>query len=148
MPWQIGRTLMALLEANGLSAPCFTADDRTAITLLVRSATGSELSRLIGGEIGVQTGDAQEIALPPSMGLRWDTLPWHPATYEQVDLPDGEGLLPYVRQALRVHANTDDQQAAAPQISSLAGGTGDRPRRARVARRGVSSQSAHHRGDT
>jgi hypothetical protein len=86
MSHEAGMTAMVWLD-RGRPVPCLT-DGVTAV-LLVAPGTGGALEYLAAE---IRTGPDGWVVLPPTPGVRWDTVPWDPVSGVPVPLPDGRGI--------------------------------------------------------
>lgn len=97
----VGMAALIGLEQEG-PVPCLVAGG--IVALLVLPGTGRyALGGYVPGE--VRSGPDQWVAVPPTIGVRWDTPPWIEPTTAPAPLMDGATVGLYVRRAYRSGAD-------------------------------------------
>ncbi|MFJ3249036.1 hypothetical protein [Streptomyces sp. NPDC086782] len=89
VPRDVGMAAMVEFDRRQISPPCIVSETGTC-AMLVLPATGRYA--LVAEAVEVRTGPEGWIALPPSRGLRWDTLPWYEGTDKPRDLVHGDEI--------------------------------------------------------
>ncbi|WP_433549197.1 hypothetical protein ACQPZG_32145 [Streptomyces sp. CA-294286] len=105
------------------------------VTLLVTAGTGARLGDLPGVEVA--SGSRALLALPPTVGVRWDTMPWSIASPAPLDLPDGMLVRAALVDGLRLYGQCVGYHGNPPRSAQRLAGSS-----AGVPSRGTSVQEA------
>ncbi|MEV5011333.1 hypothetical protein [Streptomyces sp. NPDC055692] len=101
VPSAVGMAAMVEYDRRQISPPCIVSEAGTC-AMLVLPATGRYA--LIAEAVEVRTGPEGWIALPPSRGVRWDTLPWYEGTDKPRDLVHGDEIRHVLADSFMVQA--------------------------------------------
>jgi hypothetical protein len=86
VPRHVGMAAMIEFDRLEITPPCLLAEPHVCV-LLVLPATGRYAR--VADDVEVRSGSDGWVALPPSRGVRWDTLPWYEGTYTPRPLAHG-----------------------------------------------------------
>ncbi|MFE2181378.1 hypothetical protein [Streptomyces sp. NPDC059455] len=87
------------LDRKGKAVPCLLHGDTG--TFLTARGTGPYASTL--PNVQVKVGRDARIILPPTIGARWDTPPWHLTERAPLELPSARLLHSYLGEGLRFY---------------------------------------------
>ncbi|WP_434599027.1 hypothetical protein [Streptomyces sp. A5-4] len=110
LPRAAGTDALLRLDRRDLSAPSLISADR--VTLLVTAGTGTRLRDLPGVEVAF--GSNAWLALPPSAGVRWDTVPWSTSSPDPLELPDGMMVRGSLADGLRLYGQSAAHHTSPP----------------------------------
>jgi hypothetical protein len=99
LPRPAGTDALLRLDRLDLSVPSLISAEQ--VTLLVAAGTGARLGGLPGVEVA--SGSNAWLALPPTTGVRWDTMPWSTASPAPLELLDGRRVRGALADGLRLY---------------------------------------------
>ncbi|MGW4073779.1 hypothetical protein ACWELB_09715 [Streptomyces asiaticus] len=99
VPRKAATEALVRLDRKGKVVPCLLHGDTG--TFLAARGTGPCASTL--PSVQVTAGRDARIILPPTIGARWDTPPWHPTERAPLELPSARVLCSFLDEGLRFY---------------------------------------------